>query len=75
MMQQYFTTTFRLPSHKKHLQKVLFDLENVSKFLYLIREPILKSIISNPENGSAITEITLKAIKIEKKLGVFNIDD
>lgn len=54
------------------LEKMEFDPEKASEFLALIREPIIKSIISNTEDNKEMREIAEKAIESEKKLGIYD---
>jgi hypothetical protein len=54
------------------LEKIEFDPEKASEFLALIREPIIKSIISNTEDNKEMREIAQKAIESEKKLGIYD---
>ena len=54
------------------LEKIEFDPEKASEFLALIREPIIKSIISNTEDNNEMKEIAQRAIETEKILGIYD---
>ncbi len=54
------------------LEKMELDSEKLAEFLALVREPIIKSIISKPENIKEVKKVAKYAIKLEKQIGIYD---
>ena len=54
------------------LEKMELDSEKLAEFLALVREPIIKSIISKPENINEVKKVAKYAIKLEKQIGIYD---
>lgn len=48
------------------------DPEKLAEFLALVREPIIKSIISKPENIKEVKKVAKYAIELEKQIGIYD---